>query len=297
MVAVASRAGVATGHGLPPLPVQGRPVRRGLPGRLPARGRRRGAAGRAGEPAQERLVAAVETFARRALRGPAAGLGAARRAGRPRRRGRAPAVPPRLRRRLSPRSPTRASRDGELPPQDLAFTAAALVGAIGEALVGPPPHPADTDVDALVAHAHRASACVHHRSELLKMSTVARPEAETYATHEVCNQVPPLEGRDLFSTTPPLVEGLEREGGGWARERAVEAGAFWGGEPQEWGRAGQREPAGAAHARPLRQPHRRGRVPPRLAPADGARRRARAARAAVDEPPARARTSRARRST
>ena len=33
------------------------------------------------------------------------------------------------------------------------------------------------------------------------------------------------------------------------------------------GRAGQREPAGAAHARPLRQPYRRGRLPSRLAPA------------------------------
>ncbi|MET0604501.1 MAG: TetR/AcrR family transcriptional regulator, partial [Baekduia sp.] len=42
---------------------------------------------------------------------------------------------------------------GELPPQDPAFTATALVGAIGEALVGPlsPTH-ADTDVDALVAN-------------------------------------------------------------------------------------------------------------------------------------------------
>ena len=37
------------------------------------------------------------------------------------------------------------------------------------------------------------------------------------------------------------------------------------------GRRGQREPAGAADPRPLRPPHRRGRVPPGLAPADGAR--------------------------
>ena len=67
------------------------------------------------------------------------------------------------------------------------------------------------------------------------MSTVARPEAETFATHEVRNQVPPMEGRNLFLDNTPLVEGLAREGGEWAHDRAVEAGAFWGGEPQQWG--------------------------------------------------------------
>jgi putative acyl-CoA dehydrogenase len=67
------------------------------------------------------------------------------------------------------------------------------------------------------------------------MSTVARPEAQTYATHEVRNQVPPLEGRNLFLDHTALVEGLAREGGGWAHDRAVEVGAFWGGEPQAWG--------------------------------------------------------------
>jgi putative acyl-CoA dehydrogenase len=36
-------------------------------------------------------------------------------------------------------------------------------------------------------------------------------------THEVTNQVPPNEGRDI-STSPALWEGLEREGGGWAAE-------------------------------------------------------------------------------
>ena len=58
-------------HRLPPLPLEGRPVRRGVPQRLPARGRRgassppRPAAARR----RERIAAAVETFARRALRG------------------------------------------------------------------------------------------------------------------------------------------------------------------------------------------------------------------------------------
>ncbi|HWH96266.1 MAG TPA: acyl-CoA dehydrogenase family protein [Baekduia sp.] len=67
------------------------------------------------------------------------------------------------------------------------------------------------------------------------MSTVARPEAGTYATHEVRNQAPPLEGRNLFLDNTPLVEGLQREGGGWAHDRAVAVGAFWGGEPMAWG--------------------------------------------------------------
>jgi len=49
------------------------------------------------------------------------------------------------------------------------------------------------------------------------------------------NQVPPLSGRNLFLDNRPLVEALEREGGGWAHDRAVEAGAFWGGEPLQWG--------------------------------------------------------------
>ncbi|HEX5901001.1 MAG TPA: acyl-CoA dehydrogenase family protein [Solirubrobacteraceae bacterium] len=55
------------------------------------------------------------------------------------------------------------------------------------------------------------------------------------ATHEVLNQVPPLEGRNLFADHAALQEALEREGGGWARKRLHAAGAFWGGEPMRWG--------------------------------------------------------------
>jgi putative acyl-CoA dehydrogenase len=55
------------------------------------------------------------------------------------------------------------------------------------------------------------------------------------ATHEVLNQAPPLEGRNLFEDHAALREGLEREGGGWARDRLHAAGAFWGGEPMRWG--------------------------------------------------------------
>ncbi len=54
-------------------------------------------------------------------------------------------------------------------------------------------------------------------------------------THDVLNQPPPLEGRNLFDDNVPLVEALSREGGGWALERARAVGAAWGGAPVRWG--------------------------------------------------------------
>jgi AcrR family transcriptional regulator len=93
------------------------------------------AAGRAG-PAAERIAAGVETFARRALRGRRLAWALLAE----------PVDPVVEAERLVFR---RAYRDvlatvlaegvasGELPPQDVETTAAALVGAIGEALVGP----------------------------------------------------------------------------------------------------------------------------------------------------------------
>ncbi|MGZ8635002.1 MAG: acyl-CoA dehydrogenase family protein, partial [Solirubrobacteraceae bacterium] len=70
------------------------------------------------------------------------------------------------------------------------------------------------------------------------------------ATHEVLNQVPPLEGRNLFADHPALQEALEREGGAWARERLHAAGAFWGGEPMRWGvEANEHPPALHTHDR------------------------------------------------
>ncbi|HEX8208255.1 MAG TPA: acyl-CoA dehydrogenase family protein [Solirubrobacteraceae bacterium] len=58
-----------------------------------------------------------------------------------------------------------------------------------------------------------------------------------FVTHEVTNQVPPVGDVDLFSTNVPLVEGLEREGGSWARDLLVEVGRAWGAEcTQTWGR-------------------------------------------------------------
>jgi putative acyl-CoA dehydrogenase len=72
------------------------------------------------------------------------------------------------------------------------------------------------------------------------MSTLAR--SDHGATHEVANQPPPLERRDLFADNRPLAEALEREGAGWARERLHAAGTFWGGEPMAWGEQANANP-------------------------------------------------------
>ena len=59
---------------------------------------------------------------------------------------------------------------------------------------------------------------------------------------EGTNQAPPLEGYDLFRGNRPLVEALEREGGGWAAEEASQFGRFLTGEPLEWGRQANENP-------------------------------------------------------
>jgi putative acyl-CoA dehydrogenase len=62
-------------------------------------------------------------------------------------------------------------------------------------------------------------------------------------THDVTNQPPPIGDHDLFSTNRPLVEALEREGAGWAKERCSEVGRIWGTtEVQEWGRLANENP-------------------------------------------------------
>ncbi|MGW6570422.1 acyl-CoA dehydrogenase family protein [Streptomyces sp. NPDC054975] len=59
-------------------------------------------------------------------------------------------------------------------------------------------------------------------------------------THEVTNQVPPLSGYDV-SADPALLEGLRREGAGWAEAEVRELGVRAGGEEaQEWGRLAER---------------------------------------------------------
>ena len=86
------------------------------------------------------------------------------------------------------------------------------------------------------------------------MATVSqspRDSGAPWQTHTVFNQVPPLEGVDVFSSNLPLVEALEREGGGWARERAAALGLLVGGEPQQlWGRlANENRPVLRTHDR------------------------------------------------
>jgi len=54
--------------------------------------------------------------------------------------------------------------------------------------------------------------------------SVSPPRSQPRSTHEVANQATPLEGYDAFAANQPLVEALEREGGGWAHDRAAALG-------------------------------------------------------------------------
>jgi putative acyl-CoA dehydrogenase len=70
-------------------------------------------------------------------------------------------------------------------------------------------------------------------------STLPREQSggTPWKTHTVFNQVPPLEGVDVFESNLPLVEATDREGAGWVRERASQLGRLIGGAPQQlWGR-------------------------------------------------------------
>ena len=61
-------------------------------------------------------------------------------------------------------------------------------------------------------------------------------------THEVFNQVPPLVGHDT-AEDPALLEGLEREGAGWAIPGVHKLGRLAGtAEAREWGRLAERYP-------------------------------------------------------
>jgi putative acyl-CoA dehydrogenase len=68
--------------------------------------------------------------------------------------------------------------------------------------------------------------------------------------HEVTNQVPPHTGRDI-AVHPALIEGLHREGAGWAEDEVRALGALANGEQaQEWGRlANEHPPALRTHDR------------------------------------------------
>jgi putative acyl-CoA dehydrogenase len=83
------------------------------------------------------------------------------------------------------------------------------------------------------------------------VSQSAREGAAPWQTHTVFNQVPPLEGVDVFASNLPLVEAVEREGAGWVSERASALGRVIGGDPQQlWGRlANENRPVLRTHDR------------------------------------------------
>lgn len=70
------------------------------------------------------------------------------------------------------------------------------------------------------------------------------------ATHEVTNQVPPLQGHDV-ADDPALLAGLERAGASWASDELHELGRLAGSEQaQEWGRVvNENEPVLRTHDR------------------------------------------------
>src|SRR5512145_632927 len=72
---------------------------------------------------------------------------------------------------------------------------------------------------------------------------VAEPQrARSGPTHEVINQVPPLEPYNVFECDRPLVEAVTREGADWAIERVGALGEIAGGEAVEWGRLANENP-------------------------------------------------------
>jgi hypothetical protein len=71
-------------------------------------------------------------------------------------------------------------------------------------------------------------------------------------THEVFNQPPALDGYDV-ADDPAMLAALRREGAGWAEDGIRELGRLAGSaRAQELRPPGEREPAPAAHARPVR---------------------------------------------
>ena len=263
---------------LPPLPVQGRPVRRGLPARVAARGRRaaRRSADRS-EPVPQRLAGVG-----RGVRAPRAGragarLRADRRAGRPGGRGRAARLPPRLRRPVRRARCATAIARGELPaarrrPRRRGDRRRARRGA---ASARSPRR--DAGADALVAGL-----------QTFVLSAIRVLEPCPRCTHEVLEPVRRRSRTSTCSTADlALREALEREGAGWAVDRVRDFGAVAGSaEALEHGRRAERNEPRLRHARPLRPPHRPGRARPELALAAARRGRARDPRAAVARPAA-----------
>lgn len=67
--------------------------------------------------------------------------------------------------------------------------------------------------------------------------TTGPRSGDPFATHEVFNQAPPLDGYDVFGSDPALVEAVVREGAGWARPELEHLGALAG--SAEWRERGR----------------------------------------------------------
>jgi len=84
-------------------------------------------------------------------------------------------------------------------------------------------------------------------------STLSRAAGDhaPWQTHTVTNQVPPLEGVNVYASNVALVEAVKREGADWVGERASALGELVGGEPQQsWGRlANENRPVLHTHDR------------------------------------------------
>ena len=129
-----------------------------------------------------------------------------------------------------------ASRTAVLPPQDGRITAAALVGAVAEVLVGP--------LDQRRRRRYVADAAFTFVLRALGGSRCR-------ATHEVTNQVPPLTGHDV-ARRPGAARGpASGTGAGWAAAEVHELGRLAGSEQaQEWGRlANENAPVLRTHDR------------------------------------------------
>ena len=88
--------------------------------------------------------------------------------------------------------------------------------------------------------------------QISPQSTSQSPEpAEAICDQLAPNQVPPLTGYNLFLSDRTLVQAVEREDAGWAREQITELGQFLGTEEaQRWGfEANENKPVLHTHDR------------------------------------------------